>query len=124
MKDLSHLAEFVKYFPHQIDFNGGWISSNEQFFSNIPRENIFILVPILQHYLIKYVNDLRQVSGFSVGSRVSSINKTDRHDIAEILLKVKPTYIYIYLFGKLSLCIGATTSEAFRPELSIFTKYM
>ena len=80
------------------------------FSSNIPRENIFILVPILQHYLIAYVSDLRQVRGFSVGSRVSSINKTDRHDITEILLKVKPTYIYI--FGKLFLYIGATTSEA------------
>ena len=68
------------------------------FSSNIPRENIFILWPILQHYLIKYVRDLRQVSGFSVGSRVSSINKTDRHDIAEILLEVKPTYIYIYIY--------------------------
>ena len=68
------------------------------FSRNIPRENIFILVPILQHYLIKYVSDLRHVSGYSVGSRVSSINKTDRHDIAEILLKVKPTYIYIYIY--------------------------
>ena len=74
------------------------ISSNEEFFSNIPRKNIFILVPILQHYLIKYVSDLRQVSGFSVGSPVFSINKTDRHDITEILLKVKPTYIYIYIY--------------------------
>jgi hypothetical protein len=103
VKDLSHLAEFVKYFP---PLNGGCISSNEQFFSNIPREIIFILVPILQHYLIKYVSDLRQVSCFSVGSPVSSINKTDRHDITEILLKVKTTYIYIYLYGKLSLYIG------------------
>jgi hypothetical protein len=32
VKDLSHLAEFVKYFP---PLNGGCISSNEQFFSNI-----------------------------------------------------------------------------------------
>jgi hypothetical protein len=90
VKDVSHLAEFVKYFPPP---NGGCISC----FSNIPRENIFILVPILQHYLIKYVSNLRQVSGFSVGSPVSTINKTDHHDITEILLKVKPTYIYIYI---------------------------
>ena len=68
------------------------------FSSNIPRENIFILVPILQHYLIEYVSDLRQVSVFSVGSRVSSINKTDRYDIAEIFLKVKPTCVYIYIY--------------------------
>jgi hypothetical protein len=53
---------------------------------------------------------------------VSSINKTDRHDIAEILLKVKPTYIYIYLFGKLSLYIGATTSEALASLFSQISK--
>ena len=39
----------------------------------------------VQHYVIKFVSDLRQVSGFL---RVSSTNKTDRHNIAEILLKV------------------------------------
>ena len=38
----------------------------------------------IQHYVIKFVSDLRQVSGISV----SSINKTDHHDITEILLKV------------------------------------
>ena len=45
---------------------------------------------IIQHYVIKFVSDLRQVSGqwFSPGTPVSSTNKADRHDIAEILLKV------------------------------------
>ena len=33
----------------------------------------------IQHYVIKFVSDLRQVF---------SINKTDRHEITEILLKV------------------------------------
>jgi hypothetical protein len=41
----------------------------------------------IQHYVIKFVSDLRQVGGFLVTS-VSSTNKTDRHDITEILLKV------------------------------------
>jgi hypothetical protein len=31
---------------------------------------------------------LQQVGGFSPGPPVSSTNKTDRHDITEILLKV------------------------------------
>jgi hypothetical protein len=35
----------------------------------------------IQHYMIKFVSDLQQVSGFL-------IDKTDRHDITEILLKV------------------------------------
>jgi hypothetical protein len=40
-------------------------------------------------YVIKFVSDLRQVSGFLVpGTPVFSTNKTDRHDITEILLKV------------------------------------
>jgi hypothetical protein len=33
----------------------------------------------IQHYVIKFVSDFRQVS---------STNKTDRHNIAELLLKV------------------------------------
>ena len=42
----------------------------------------------IQHYVIKFVSDLRQVGVFFPGNPVSSTNKTDRHDIAEILLKV------------------------------------
>jgi hypothetical protein len=38
--------------------------------------------------VIKFVSDLRQVGGFFPGPPVSSTNKTDCHDIAEILLKV------------------------------------
>ena len=37
----------------------------------------------IQHYVIQFVSDLRQF-----GALVSPTNKTDRHDIAEILLKV------------------------------------
>ena len=40
----------------------------------------------IQHYVIKFVSDLRQV--FSPGTPVSSTNKTDHHDITEILLKL------------------------------------
>ena len=40
------------------------------------------------HYVIKFVRDLRQDDGFLRGTLVSSTNKTDRHDIIEILLKV------------------------------------
>jgi hypothetical protein len=41
----------------------------------------------MQHYVIKFVGDLRQV-WFSPGTTVSSTNKSYRHDITEILLKV------------------------------------
>jgi hypothetical protein len=42
----------------------------------------------VQHYVIKFVSDLRHVGGFLQVLRFSPINKTERHDIAEILLKV------------------------------------
>jgi hypothetical protein len=43
----------------------------------------------IQHYMINFVSDLRQTGRwFSPGIPVSSTNKTDRHDITEILLKV------------------------------------
>jgi hypothetical protein len=37
----------------------------------------------MQHYAIQFVSD------FFPGTPVSSTNKTDRHDVTEILLKVK-----------------------------------
>jgi hypothetical protein len=53
----------------------------------------------VQHYVIKFVSDLQQVSGFlRVLSPVSSINKTDHHDITEILLKVALNTILSILF--------------------------
>jgi len=53
----------------------------------------------IQHYVIKFLSDLRQVGGFSP---VSSTNKPDRHDITEILLKlalntINQTKLYRYL---------------------------
>jgi hypothetical protein len=45
-------------------------------------------VYLIQHYVIKFVSDLRQIGGFCPGTPVSSTNKTDCHAITEILLKV------------------------------------
>jgi hypothetical protein len=43
----------------------------------------------VQHYMIKFVSDMRHDgTWFSAGTLVSSTNKTDRHDIIEMLLKV------------------------------------
>ena len=38
--------------------------------------------------MVKFVSDFRLVCGVSPGTPVFSTNKTDRQDIAEILLKV------------------------------------
>jgi hypothetical protein len=50
---------------------------------------VFNMAYSIQHYVINLVSGLRQVNGFLlISTLVSSTNKTDRHDIAEILLKV------------------------------------
>jgi hypothetical protein len=46
------------------------------------------MVYSIQHYVKKFVSDLQQVIGFLPGTPVSSINKTERHDLTEIFLKV------------------------------------
>ena len=51
----------------------------------------------IQHYVTKCVSDLRQVSGFLRGTPVSPTNKTDRHDITDILLKLALNTIIITL---------------------------
>jgi hypothetical protein len=43
-------------------------------------------VYLIQHYVIKFGSDLRQVG--VPGTPVSSTNKINHHDITEILLKV------------------------------------
>ena len=51
----------------------------------------------IQHYVTKCVSDLRQVSGFLRGTPVSPTNKTDRHDITHILLKLALNTIILTL---------------------------
>ena len=41
-----------------------------------------MVVYSIQHYVIKFVSDLRQVCGFFPGTQVSSTTKIRRHDIA------------------------------------------
>jgi hypothetical protein len=43
----------------------------------------------MQHYVIKFVSELRQVGDFLRVLWFPPPMKTDRHDIAEILLKVR-----------------------------------
>jgi hypothetical protein len=59
----------------------------------------------IQNYVIKFVSDLQQVGGFI--RVLQYTNKTDRHDITEILLKVAlntitPTLNPYINFSKLS----------------------
>jgi hypothetical protein len=58
----------------------------------------------IQHYVIKFVSDLRQVGGFLRVYRFPPPIKFDRHYIAEILLKVvlntiSPNHIHTVNFN-------------------------
>ena len=52
--------------------------------SNLDQGDMYV-----QHYVIKFVSDLRHVGSFLWVPPVSSTNKTDHHDVAEILLKME-----------------------------------
>jgi len=51
---------------------------------------LLLMQGVLENNIMWYsfVSDLLQIGGFSLGIPVSSTNKTDLHDITEILLKV------------------------------------
>ena len=62
----------------------------------------------IQHYVIKFIIDLWQVCGFLKVLPISSTNKTDRHDIAELLMKVvlstiTLTVYFLFLFNLLDI---------------------
>ena len=51
----------------------------------------------MQHYVIKFVSDLRQVVGFLRVLRFPLKYKTDHHDMTEIVLKVALNIITLTL---------------------------
>jgi hypothetical protein len=77
----------------------------------------------IQHYVIKFVNDLQQDLRSVVlyaGIPISSTNKTDCHDITEILLKVaglsKILFVFKgYTFRFKSEAFASFASIALRP---------
>ena len=78
----------------------------------------------IQHYVIKFVSDLRQVVGFI---RYSDLlhRKTDLHDITEILLKVALNTINessIYLKKKKSIIVLLTSPTFHKQPKSTMMK--
>ena len=63
----------------------------------VSRNPVHCVVYSVQHNVIKFVGDLQKVGGFI---QVSSTNRTDRHDITEILLKVALNTITITLWWR------------------------
>ena len=65
----------------------------------------FIFQCSIQHYVIRFVSDLRQYSGFlQVHCTLISTNKTECHDITELLLKVALNTIKQPKLNHISLC--------------------
>jgi hypothetical protein len=58
-------------------------------------------------------SDLRQAGGFLGGTLVSSINKTDHHDITEILLKVASNTINQTISFKNSEIFKSVTGQPY-----------
>jgi len=65
-------------------------------------------VYLLQHYVIKFVSDMRQFRVVFTRYSVSSTNKTDRHDITGILLKVTLNTITLTLYVVSDLLLKLT----------------
>jgi hypothetical protein len=76
---------------------------------------VFGEVYSIPQYVIKFVSDLRQVGGFlDPCTPVSSTNKTDRHDITEILLKVALNTIIPPFNSMCCTCIICSSSTSFK----------
>ena len=65
----------------------------------------------IQHFVKKLISDLRR-QWVSPGTPVSSTNKTDNHDITEILLKVALNIVTLTL----DKCTGNNKSKQFVNE--------
>jgi hypothetical protein len=62
----------------------------------------------IKHYVVKFVNDLRQVSGFLWVLRFPPPIKIDRHDIAEILLTLESSRLFLFYYGSERMIINVT----------------
>ena len=60
----------------------------------------------MQHYIIKFASDLRQVGGFLRVLQFPPTNKTDYHDITEILLKVALNTTTLTRWTVITICLG------------------
>ena len=82
-------------------------------------QDIICILFLSSRIVKKFVSDLRQVGGLLRVLTVSSTNKTDHHDITEILLKVALNttnhsscfavffffFLFDFLFALLLLCV-------------------
>jgi hypothetical protein len=66
----------------------------------------------IQHYVIKW---LEAGQFFSPGTSVSSTNKNDRHDLAEILYKVALCTIHLVCVGVIESCSSFTFLQSEYP---------
>ena len=81
-----------------------WSESYDSWIYNLPVQSVPITTKVVSlnpvhgevysiHYVTKFVRDCDRSMFFFPGTPVSSTNKTDRQDIAELLLKMAPSII-------------------------------
>ena len=104
----NYHSHFIRY----ISWYSGAIVVVWQLDLQLPLESMPITTNVassIQHYVIKFVSDLRQVCGFLLLLRFPPPIKTDCHNITEILLKVASntmtlTEMYLCEFSQI-ICI-------------------
>ena len=77
----------------------------------------------VQHYVIKFVSDLRQVGSFLRVLWFYSTNKTDSHDIAEILLKVALSTIKKKFIRRIIILVLVVNIPVWRSNIHAFSAY-
>ena len=94
-----YLGQDAYYTEQRVQQGHSWSRSYDIWIFNYLVQSVAIItkvvssnpvhdeVYLIQHYVIKFVSDLRQVGLFHC-TPVFSTNKTDCHEITEILLKV------------------------------------
>ena len=85
----GHLLKVNVRWPPSLHMYSNFLLIKSTKYVKNQQEYLSCEVYLIQHYVIMFVSDLRQVSGFlCVLQFPPPIKKTDRHDITDILLKV------------------------------------
>jgi hypothetical protein len=95
----------IDQLPIRASYLTCYLSNTLILFQDVRSNLVLGEVCWIQHYVIKFVSDLWQVGGFSLDTLNSSTNKTDRHNTAEILLKVPLNTIILIPSRTLALVV-------------------
>ena len=83
----------------------------------------------IELHVIKFVRDLRQVDGFLCVLQISSTDKTDHHDISELLLQVALTTITLTLnpslrLANVSCCVAMNSNTDVNNSKNVVYRWL